>query len=196
MIIAIEGIDGSGKSTIIERIKHQVSYPIVWTAEPYRRRPQSEDLLPMQRLFAFMEDHDQHIEEVVMPALKAGRDVVTDRYITSRIVYQGLELADSCPVHGISWTKEGFTKYIRQLHQCSVWPDYEIFINVSPAAAVIRCSEKGESLSLQRAKDLREMYLRQYSRLHNVSIIDGNRPIEQVAKDVLNEIEGSLCRGR
>lgn len=97
--IALEGFDGSGKSTQAEMLASHLD--AVLTREP-GGTPLGEalrevllhaapDEAPSARTEAllFCADRAQHIATVVVPALEAGRDVVTDRSYGSTLAYQG-----------------------------------------------------------------------------------------------------------
>ena len=97
-LVAVEGTDGSGKSTQARRLAHHLG--AVYTREP-GGTPLGERLRamvldpagahPVDRAEALMiaAARAQHVAEVVRPALAEGRDVVTDRYLESSIAYQG-----------------------------------------------------------------------------------------------------------
>ena len=101
--ITIEGIEGSGKSTLQQMLAEslQTLFPeVVLTREPgatavgksIRRLlldPSITDLDPRAELFLFAADRVQHLSEVVRPALARGALVICDRYIHSTLAYQG-----------------------------------------------------------------------------------------------------------
>jgi dTMP kinase len=100
-LIALEGIDGSGKSTQLRRLAAALKaagHAVVSTFEPtdgpagllLRELARStENPSPDEELRLFMEDRRQHVEEVLAPALAAGKIVLTDRYFLSTVAYQG-----------------------------------------------------------------------------------------------------------
>lgn len=102
VLLALEGIDGSGKSTQAELLTAALKergLPVVLTREPtsgprgqqLREYFQGEDryLSPKEELNLFMADRREHGEQVIKPALEAGRIVITDRYYYSTVAYQG-----------------------------------------------------------------------------------------------------------
>lgn len=100
-LIALEGIDGSGKSTAaagIVRALREEGRDVVATREPtegaFGRRIRAmaasgETVPPAEELRWFVEDRREHVREIVTPALGAGRTVVSDRYFLSTVAYQG-----------------------------------------------------------------------------------------------------------
>lgn len=98
ILIAIEGIDGAGKSTQIPRIadwfqKHGMTVSI--SCEPTREhyglmiRTAKERLKPDVERQLFVDDRKEHLENVLLPAIKRGEIAITDRYFYSSIAYQG-----------------------------------------------------------------------------------------------------------
>jgi len=135
MLITLEGIDGTGKSTVIERMDNEMEIPgrgIVFTAEPVIMNPVAlRDSAPMAELFYFMADHAEHLKTVVMPALERGDVVISDRYVDSRVAYQGVTLRGIVP---------DLMGWIRKLHEpWSVVPDLTILLMLHPSVAAERC---------------------------------------------------------
>jgi len=101
LLIAFEGIDGTGKSAQIRLLADrlgQLGHQVVVTREPtdgrYGRELRSlftsrATLAPAAELELFMADRREHVREVIEPALRAGRIVLTDRYYLSTAAYQG-----------------------------------------------------------------------------------------------------------
>ncbi len=100
-LIALEGLDGCGKSTQLPQLVaflRDAGHDVVATREPtdgewgrkIRVMAQTGDRPPAdEELRWFMEDRQQHVQEVIAPALETGRTVVTDRYFLSSVAYQG-----------------------------------------------------------------------------------------------------------
>jgi len=111
--ISFEGGEGAGKST---QIRYLVDYfkahkiPVLLTLEPGGTKigekirelllnPNHSELRPRAELLLYLADRAQHVEECILPALKAGKVVITDRYADSSNVYQGI-----CRNLGLDWT--------------------------------------------------------------------------------------------
>lgn len=98
-LIALEGIDGSGKSTQTALLARRLDALATWEpgatalGRELRRLTLSPgpDDAPVARAEALLmaADRAQHVVEVISPALDAGRWVVTDRYTGSTLAYQG-----------------------------------------------------------------------------------------------------------
>ena len=100
-LIALEGIDGAGKSTqakLLAEALRRAGRVVTITREPTDgphgakiRRLSSEGaaLSPDEELAFFIEDRGEHVRDVIAPALARGEVVITDRYYLSNVAYQG-----------------------------------------------------------------------------------------------------------
>lgn len=100
-LVAIEGIDGAGKSTqarLLAEVLERYGLPVVLTREPtdgvygarIRSAAASGTRLPAsEELELFGKDRAEHVDGVILPALESGKWVVTDRYFLSTAAYQG-----------------------------------------------------------------------------------------------------------
>lgn len=100
VLVALEGIDGAGKTTQAERLATQLrqeGLEVVRTKEPtegpwgrkLRESAQSGRLSPQEELECFLRDRREHVETLIAPALAAGKVVLVDRYYFSTVAYQG-----------------------------------------------------------------------------------------------------------
>ena len=104
LFISFEGGEGAGKSTqiryLVEFFKHH-KIPVELTLEPggtpigqkireILLDPKNTSLTHRAELLLYLADRAQHVEEFIIPALKAGKVVITDRYADSSNVYQGI----------------------------------------------------------------------------------------------------------
>lgn len=119
MLITIEGIDGSGKSSLLEGLKSELSdLNVVYTREPGStwigeqvRRGIAENIDPVAEALLFCADHAAHLGEVIKPSLKENRIIISDRYTDSRFAYQAVTLKKILP-EPMQWLKdvhEGWT---------------------------------------------------------------------------------------
>ena len=101
ILIAIEGIDGTGKSTQLKLLGDYLrrrGCTVVETREP-TEGPYGQKIRKLyvdrgqctleEELELFIEDRRQHVREVIAPALAQGHVVLTDRYYFSTAAYQG-----------------------------------------------------------------------------------------------------------
>ncbi|RLM68651.1 dTMP kinase [Halorubrum sp. Atlit-26R] len=140
MLITLEGLDGSGKTTVWEAL--QDVYPDAtftreptdsWYGEAVGRSMGDPDADPLAELFLYTADHANHLSETVRPALADGDLVISDRYSDSRFAYQGATLARADA--GIERPLE----YVRGIHAAfSRPPDATIYLDLDPKTAAER----------------------------------------------------------
>jgi len=184
VFICIEGLDASGKTTHARRLVEdlrQKGFDATYTTEPSpgeigefirsyvlqrkRRVPSVVEAL----LFAV--DRVDHVEIGIKPALQNGQIVVSDRYLYSSLAYQGAAGLD------LNW--------IREINRNALTPDLAIYIDVPPEVVVKRIRWKKsvmERLEIQRRVQKIYMKLVEEGLLVRV---DGNRPKDDVSRDIL-----------
>jgi len=103
LFITFEGVEGSGKTTQIRRLKRyltQKGIPCKVTREPggcpigerIRKvllNPDHREMTPLSELFLYEASRTQHVKEVIEPLLKRGTVVLCDRFTDASIAYQG-----------------------------------------------------------------------------------------------------------
>ena len=101
--ITFEGIEGSGKSTqalLLANALREKGYDVLLTREPggpaiseaIRKillDPEYYEMLPETEMLLYMASRSQHTGQWILPALKEGKVVISDRYYDSTIAYQG-----------------------------------------------------------------------------------------------------------
>ncbi len=104
MFITLEGIEGSGKTSQVNNMAvflEDRGRVCLLTREPggtkIGRRirqvlldPESRDLDPLAELLLYNADRVQHVREIILPAIVAGKVVVCDRYVDATRAYQGV----------------------------------------------------------------------------------------------------------
>ncbi len=189
--VAIEGIDGSGKSTVIRLLADTLPRVYV-TREPsggpigrlireWALRGGSVD--PYVDTLLFAADRIEHYRREIEPKLRENFLVVTERYIESSIAYQG---AAGVPID--------FIKYINSLVPKS---DLTVILDVDPQIAIARIARRGgvekfEHVSFLRR--VREIYLRRAAE-EGYPVVDASRPPEAVAREVAEIIKTRLQIG-
>ena len=138
MLVTLEGLDGSGKTSVWEALRTERSSGYTFTREPtaswygeaVRRSIETDGADPLAELFLFTADHADHLDRVVRPALDRGEVVVSDRYADSRYAYQGAAIADRIaePVDYVQSIHRPFTRV----------PDLTVYLEVDPETAVER----------------------------------------------------------
>jgi dTMP kinase len=175
MFITFEGIEGTGKSTQIARVREYFEAQgreVFLTLEPGGSRigrdlrkmllhVDNKEITPITELFLYLADRAQHVGQVIRPELEAGKVVLCDRFADSTIVYQGYG-------RGLD------TVMLRELNEVAVdglWPDLTIVLDIDPEIGLKRATlrniedgkakEEGrfEAEHLSFHKRIREGYL-------------------------------------
>ncbi|PSQ27260.1 dTMP kinase [Halobacteriales archaeon QS_9_68_17] len=157
MLVTLEGLDGSGKTTVWEAL-HDAHPDATFTREPTEswygdavyRSLSDDDADPLAELFLYTADHAAHLADTVRPALAAGDLVVSDRYSDSRYAYQGATLEGEI---------ERPMEYVRGVHQpFTVEPDLTIYLDLDPHTAVERSGETNKFERTEYLSRVRENY--------------------------------------
>jgi dTMP kinase len=112
----------------------------------------------------------EHLENVILPSLRQGRLVVSDRYVYSSLAYQGAA--------GLS------LDWIQRVNEHALRPDLAVFIDVEPRAVMHRLKPvKSVMENLKTQMDVREIYLK-FVEKGDLIRIDGNKPKHAVAEEL------------
>lgn len=149
-LITFEGIDGSGKSTLSKAVYEKLlnqGFSVLLTKEPgatefgktLRKMLQESEVKidPKAEFLLFAADRAQHIEQVVLPALKAGKIVISDRMADSSLAYQG---------YGRNLDKEIINK-VNSWAMQGLKPDLTIYIKIDYETAIGRIKKRDEKLT-------------------------------------------------
>ena len=191
MFIAVEGIDGSGKSTTIREIKRYLESKgeaVYLTAEPttlatgkivrnFLSETNSDTPLIHEMLaLAFAADRINHLREEIWPALRKKQTVITDRYFFSSVAYQSLNVS---------------YEWVKGINRFATLPDVLVFIDVSVDKAVERLIKFRTSTEIYEKRELLQQIDRNYREVikefeDNLKVIylNGNLDIDKIYSDV------------
>jgi len=142
LLVVLEGIDGTGKSTLARTLAAQLTllgHDVVLSREPTdgphgRRLRQSATLgrlSAQEELETFIADRREHVASLILPSLAAGKVVVLDRYYFSTAAYQGSRGLDW---RGILERNETFAPE----------PDLLLILEIDPARSLERIQGRGD----------------------------------------------------
>lgn len=149
MFITFEGIEGSGKTTQIERARTFLEgqgLSVVLTREPGGTAigkkirailldPASDRLDPTAELLLYFADRAQHLQEKVRPHLAKGATVLCDRYYDATLAYQGHARGLSMPL----------IEHLHQLVLDDFKPDLTFLLDLPPQVGLARAWRQIES---------------------------------------------------
>lgn len=192
LLITLEGIDGSGKSSLHLALQELLGdLDPVFTREPGAtwvgesvRKAIAERIDPVTEATLFVADHAAHIAKIIRPALAEKRLVISDRYSDSRYAYQSVTL------NGVIPDPEG---WLRAMHDgWSIVPD-KTFLCVLPVdTALTRLKPDNEREHFEKRETLEKVqtnYL-EYARNEpsRFVILDALLSQESIAQFVANSI--------
>lgn len=190
VFICVEGLDGCGKTTqaklLVRRLRRTCD--AVYTAEPSSGKigrfikkhclHGDKRVSGVVEALLFAADRFEHVQNTVLPALKKGRIVVSDRYIYSSLAYQGATGLD------LEW--------IEKINEHAVRPDLAIFIDVKPETVVQRLKPRKSVMeNLETQRKVREVYVKFVERGELVRV-DGNKSKDEVAADLAAVVQRFL----
>ena len=206
-LITFEGCDGSGKTTVAERtfeILKSNGLDVVSTREP-GGVPIAEQIRAVildgkntamdirTEVLLFAASRRQHLVEKVLPALKAGKIVLSDRFVDSSLAYQG-------------YARGAGIEPVRRINDYAIegtWPDITYFLDCEPEVCLKRIhsdsAHEENRLDLEKIafhnrvyegfKMLAEMFP------ERIVTIDGHRTIEEEAVEIAADIQKRISGG-
>ncbi|MBN1948192.1 MAG: dTMP kinase [Candidatus Cloacimonetes bacterium] len=201
LFITFEGIEGCGKSTQAELLAdyfRQQGREVLLTREPGGPKisesirnillnRDNREMLPETELLLYMASRSQHTGEWIIPALNRGEVVISDRYYDSSLAYQGAARQITREIIDPIVTYATF----------GLIPWRTILIDLPAARGLARIkaeeADRLESESLEFHEKVRQAYLQlAESETKRYIIIDGNRSIEEIHKDLIYKINEAL----
>ncbi|MHC1570286.1 MAG: dTMP kinase [Methermicoccaceae archaeon] len=196
VLIAIEGIDGAGKSThaaLLKEALEREGYEVVLLKEPTagvwgmrirelarhgRSAPASEELE------LFLKDREENAKSHILPALKEGKVVIMDRYYPSSMAYQGALGLD--PEH------------IRQMSErIAPRPDLVVVLDVPPEIGVGRVRDRGEAPDhfedTEYLRKVRNIFIQMVQEGMG-TLVDATLPVEDVHARIIELLKRSVLR--
>jgi len=181
-LIAIEGIDGAGKTTLARGIAAELASSdlVVSTSKEPTQGQFGQQLrasaavgrfLPEEELRLLLADRREHVDQFIRPALDRGELVILDRYYLSNAAYQGAEGLD---VDEILRANEAFAPP----------PDLVLILDVAPSISLKRVAGRGDFANHFEREDTlvrcRAIFLQLATRLKSAQVIDARKPATEV----------------
>lgn len=190
--IVFDGLDGSGQSTQTSLLRDflvEKGYQVIITKEPTLDSEAGKKIRQIldekikiepdkfQELFA--QDREEHLEKVVIPALKKGKWVISDRYFFSSFAFGASDGLD------FDW--------LIKINDNFLLPDRTFILKVQPEVCLDRIDKRGTAKTLFEKKEkmvkIWAVYETFPKRFPETAIIDGEKTIPEVFEQVKNIIE-------
>ncbi len=208
LFISLEGGEGSGKSTLIGKIREfleQKGHDVLITREPggppiaeairgILLDPDHGEMDALTELFLYLASRRQNLVERILPRLEAGSVVISDRFADASVAYQG-------GARGL-----GLDRVDRLNHEAIGWhePDLTFFLDLDPALGLARGpgvtaddrsgGDRIEREALAFHEKVRESY-RLWAERHpeRIRVLDASLGPEEVAEAALNAIQALMA---
>lgn len=194
--ITIEGIDGSGKSTMSQRIADRIKergYDVVLTREPGGTKVSElirdiilhNDIDPKTEVLLFAASRREHVSKKIKPTLEKGIFVVCDRFLDSSIAYQA---------YGRNLNKQEILD-INNYALDGLKPDVTLYFDVEVELGLSRTKKRDDNNKLDKESvEFYEKIKKAYDDLYELEPsrfrkVNANAEIAEVEKEVDDLIE-------
>lgn len=204
LFITLEGPEGSGKSSVMEKVYERLlseGYEIAKTREPggtpigeqIRNVILNQDNTKMDirtECLLFAASRRQHLVEKIWPSLKQGKLVFCDRYLDSSLAYQGY--ARKLGIDNVLNVNLFATE--------NTYPDLTLFFDVAPEIGLERINKNHNRevnrLDVEKLEFHKNVYQGYITLLNmypeRIKRIDASKPFNEVVEDTYNLIKGYL----
>lgn len=200
--ISFEGGEASGKTTQIKMLSEfltNAGIDHIVTREPGGTKigekireillsKENEEMDPDAEILLFAATRAQLVNELILPNLEQGKMVISDRYIDSSYVYQGLGEAER--IWDIFWLNQ------RTLSKCM--PDITFYLDIDPEVAFKRrngpdSNDRIETKTLEFHKKVRQEFLSLAEKCPDrIKVIDASQTVEEINSQIINIIKNYL----
>lgn len=197
--ITLEGVEGAGKSTQMRNISRWLNdhgHDVVETREPGGTalselirdvvlHGNHSEMAPKTELLLIFAARAQHVEELILPSMAAGKTVLCDRFTDASYAYQG----------GGRELGSEIIATLEQLVQGSLRPDLTLLLDIPVAVGLQRASgrnseDRFETESMRFLERARQAYLeRAHDNPRRYSIIDASNSAREVWAGIRAELE-------
>ena len=200
--ITFEGIDGSGKSTQIRNLAkflEDSGFDIIITREPGGSVGGEEirNLLLQgavdrwsaeTEILLFTAARRDHLERVILPALKDGKIVICDRFTDSTRMYQGMRGPK---------LRDLVDKLTEEVINCD--PDLTIIIDIDPEISLRRAKsrktaeERFEDFGVDLQKKMRKGFIDLSKEFNSrIKVVNGQQSVDDLAKEIFSLVKARL----
>ena len=200
--ITFEGIDGSGKSTQIQKLAKFLEddgFDIIMTREPGGSVGGEEirNLLLQgevdrwsaeTEILLFTAARRDHLERVILPALQDGKIVICDRFTDSTRMYQGMRGPK---------LRDLVDNLTEEVINCD--PDLTIIIDIDPEISLRRAKsretaeERFEDFGVDLQKKMRKGFIDLSKEFNSrIKVVNGQQSVDDLAKEIFSLVKARL----
>lgn len=206
LYIAIEGIDGSGKTTQVDLLANyfkKQGREVVQTREPRKNDGLIGELIqkilhgkttipPVAFQYLFSADREMHHEEIIKPALKEGKVIVSDRCFWSVIPYGIMDLGGNLDANTAEYMLCA-QSILSMYHQFTL-PDFTFYLQLPLNLAMERIQRGGEEKEIYEDRDKLAQTIKGYNFLlqkfpEEFKVIDATKKVEEVTEEIISVIK-------
>jgi len=206
LFITFEGGEGSGKSTQIRRLVRRLEkekYAVIATREPggtpigekirkITHNPRNTEMAGITEAYLMAAARAQHVHEVIKPALKDKRIIVSDRFLDSSLVYQGA---------GRGLTIEAIYE-LNQMAVDGIMPDLTIYLDITPMHGRKRKEAAGKLDRMDQQKD--DFYIKIYRGYRKIiqkageryCVLDAESGADELAESIWEKVSILLAKNK
>jgi len=196
-LVSIEGIDGSGKSSLANALKKRIEqegHAVLITKEPGGTQlgqhlrvllhEEKKHICDKAEYLLFAADRAQHFEQIIIPALKEGKIIISDRLDDSSIAYQGYgRQLDISMIHQVNqWAK------------CNINQNITFYLKLDLQTALQRIMLRGNKLTSFEIEQ--ELFWKRvidgfetlFKNRADSIILDGNKSIEILTEQATEHV--------
>lgn len=207
LFITFEGVEGSGKTTQIQRLKRYIvrkGIPCKVTREPggcpigekIRKillNPDHQEMVPLSELLLYEAARAQHVEEVIEPLLKKGIVVLCDRFSDASLAYQGYGRRIDL----------GLVERLNQISSRDIQPDMTLLLDCPSQVGLKRAFQRNRAMKKEKEERFERERIQFHHRVrrgylsiarkepHRVKVIDtrqGEEKVFQKIRKIVDEL--------
>ncbi|GAB4113597.1 MAG: dTMP kinase [Candidatus Caldatribacteriota bacterium] len=216
LFITFEGLEGCGKTTqakMLHRYLIKQGFPSIFTKEPGGTKigkkirkilldQKNEGMDYTTEMLLFLASRAENVREVILPALKDGKIVISDRFYDSTMAYQGYGRGIDLKI----------IQYFTQLVVGDAIPDITFFLDIQPEEGLKRSAMfsnsheiRFEEEFIKKKKIKGRLFLDRVREGYNQLVekegervirINANQSREKVFEDILSIVKGKLDRNK
>ena len=200
IFIVFEGGEGSGKTTQINLLYEALqkrNYPVILTKEPGGTAlgialrslliDKTSAMSSNAELLLFTADRAQHVSEIISPAIRDGKIILSDRHSLSTYAYQGCGRGMSLAL----------ISRLNRIACGSVSPNLTIWLAINPSLGLLRARNRSipDRMEIQNLKfheAVYEGFAKAAEKNKSIVPVDASKPADEIHRVILSIIRGRL----